>query len=234
MEKVDGPATVLVFLGLILDSLRQEIRLPPEKLQDMLQELTIWLAKCSTTKRELLSLIGKLSFAARAVPAGRLFLRRLIHLSTSVTKMHHHIRLTTDARADIHWWYSFLPSWNSTGKFLHPTLIAAEDMELFTDAAGTGCGAYFKGAWFHYAWQPHQAEHSIQWKELFAIVAAALTWGYQWHGQRIRFHCDNQAIVLAWQHQRARHPRLMTLLRELFLTAAKGNFHITPAHSQLS
>jgi len=57
MEKVDGPATVLVFLGLILDSLRPEIRLLPEKLQDLLQELTIWLAKCSTTKRELMSLI---------------------------------------------------------------------------------------------------------------------------------------------------------------------------------
>ena len=33
MEKVDGPDTTLVFLGLMLDSMRQEIRLPPGKLQ---------------------------------------------------------------------------------------------------------------------------------------------------------------------------------------------------------
>ena len=220
MEKVDGPSTVLVFLGLILDSLRQEIQLPPEKLQDMLQELEQWLAKCNTTKQELLSLIGKLSFAARAVPAGRLFLRLLIHLSTSATKLHHHIRLTADARADIHWWHSFLPSWNGTAKFLDPTPTATADMDLFTDAAGMlGCGAYYKGAWFHYAWQPHQAVHSIQWKELFAIVAAVLTWGHLWHGRRIRLHCDNEAIVLAWKHQCACHPHLMTLLGLLFLTA---------------
>ena len=94
--------------------------MPPEKLQDMLQELTIWLAKRSTTKRELLSLIGKLSFAARAVPAGRLFLRRLIHLSTSVTKMHHHIRLTTDAQADIDWWYSFFHRGTAQPSFFTP------------------------------------------------------------------------------------------------------------------
>ena len=56
MEKVDGPSAVLAFLGLILDSLRQEIWLPPEKLQDMLQELVQQLAKRNTTKRELLSL----------------------------------------------------------------------------------------------------------------------------------------------------------------------------------
>ena len=88
-----------------------------QKLQDMLQELPLWLAKCSTTKWELLSLTGKLSFAIRAVPVGRLLLQCLIHLSTSAIKLHHHIRLTTDVWA--HWWYS----WNGTAKFLHPHLL---------------------------------------------------------------------------------------------------------------
>ena len=143
MEKVEGPTTALPFLGLLLDSVRQEIRLPPAKLE-ILQELATWAARKTTTKRELLSLIGKLSFAARAVPAGRLFLRRLITLSTTVTQLHHHVRLSADARADIAWWQSFLPSWNGTAKFIPPTATTAADMELFTDAAGTlGCGAYF-------------------------------------------------------------------------------------------
>ena len=40
MDKVDGPATALSFLGLELDSVLQQIRLPPEKLREILEELT--------------------------------------------------------------------------------------------------------------------------------------------------------------------------------------------------
>ena len=231
MEKVDGPTTTLPFLGLLLDSVHQEIRLPPAKLEEILQELRHWASRKSCTKRDLLSLIGTLSFASRAVPAGRLFLRRLITLSTTASQLHPHIRLDADARADISWWQDFLPSWNGTAKFIAPNPTTAADLELFTDAAGAlGCSAYFRGAWFHYAWQPHQLEHSIQWKELFAIVAAALTWGNSWSGRKIRFFCDNQAIVLAWGNRRCKQPHIMALLRTLFFTAARHHFHVLLTH----
>ena len=152
-------------------------------------------------------------------------------ISRLVRQLHHHIRLTTDARADIAWWQTFLPTWNGTAKFIDLATITAADMDLFTDAAGhLGCGAYFKGSWFHYDWDARQASYSIQWKELFAIVAAALTWGHLWVGKRIQFFCDNQAIVLAWQNRRAKQPLLAALLRRLFLTAATGNFHVTIKH----
>ena len=231
MDKVDGPAAVLTFLGLELDSTQQRIRLPPDKLAELLAELRAWSDRSSTTKRELLSLIGKLSFAAGAVPAGRLFLRRLISLSTTVRSLHHRIRLGVQARADIAWWSGFLPSWNGTAHFINPDRVAAHDLELYTDASGTlGCGAYFQGAWFHYPWQPHQRQLSIQWQELFAIVAAALTWGHQWHGRRICFFCDNLTIVTAWQHKSARNPALLNLLRRLFLHAAQHNYTASFQH----
>ena len=100
-EKCEGPATCITFLGSVLDSSLQQLRLPPEKLQDISSLIKSWLGKRRATKRELLSLIGKLSFAAKVVPAGRLFLRRLIQLSTTVRKLHHHIHLNPEARADL-------------------------------------------------------------------------------------------------------------------------------------
>ena len=97
-EKVEGPSTILTFLGLELDSVEQRISLPKDKLDQMLQELQLWLHhRRKVTKRELLSIIGKLAFAARAVPAGRLFLRRLISLST---KAKSHITINKEARAE--------------------------------------------------------------------------------------------------------------------------------------
>ena len=197
-------------------------------------ELDRWSGARKTTKRKLLSLIGVLSFAARAVPAGRLFLRRLITLSTKVERLHHHIRLNQEAQADITWWKTFLPDWNGCAYFINPSTIDAHDLELYTDASGClGCGAFFQGCWFHHQWQPHQqlSKHiSIQWQELFTIVAAALTWGHKWSTLKIRFFCDNLPIVQAWEGKTSRQPRIASLLRLLFLTAAKGNFTITLKH----
>ena len=48
MDKVDGPATVLPFLGLELDSVSQQIRLPPDKLREILAELAKWQSRSKT------------------------------------------------------------------------------------------------------------------------------------------------------------------------------------------
>ena len=148
-EKCEGPATCITFLGIVLDSSLQQLRLPPEKLQEISFLTRSWLGLHKVTKRELLSLIGKLSFAAKVVPAGRLFLRRLIQLSTTARRLHHHIRLNSEARADIRWWNSFLPSWNGVAMFISPEWSDADSLQLFTDASGSlGYGAYFNRAWF--------------------------------------------------------------------------------------
>eukprot|EP00731_Ephydatia_muelleri_P017502 Em0010g600a len=134
------------------------------------------------------SLIGKLSFAAKVVPAGRLFLRHLIHLSTSVRWLHHHIHLNPEARADLRCWNSFLPSWNGILMFIVPEWKDAESFQLYTDASTSfGFGAYLDGAWFRGDWRPHQQlpKCSIQWQELFAIVSAARSWGHLQAGQYI-------------------------------------------------
>ena len=68
---------------------------------------------------------------------------------------------------------------------------------------------------------------SIQWQELFAIVAAALTWGHTWRQKCIRFYCDNLVIVNSWEGKSSKHPRIMSLLHTLILTAAKDNFIVS-------
>ena len=150
MDKVEGPATILTLLGLELDASRQQIRLSPDKLRELLAGLQDWSTRSKATKRELLSLIDKLSFAAWAVPAGRLFLCRLISLGTTFHKLHHWVRLGCQDRADLAWWSEFLPTWNGSARFLDPNTTTVTNIDLYTDASGTlGCGGYFQGSWFH-------------------------------------------------------------------------------------
>ena len=137
------------------------------------------------TKRELLSLIGKLTFACKVVPPGRLFLRRLIDLSTTVRHLHHRATLNKAARADLAWWRHFLPTWPGTSLFLQSDWTPAPDMELFTDASNLGYGVYWAGQWFNHHWSSDQSGYTIAWKELYAILVAASTWGNIWLRKRV-------------------------------------------------
>ena len=111
-NKVIGPTQRITYLGIEIDTVGQTIHLPPDKLNELQLLLSGRIDRNKCSKRELLSLIGSLSFASKVVKPGRLFLRRLIDVSTSVFCMHHHITLNREAHADILWWWQFLPTWN--------------------------------------------------------------------------------------------------------------------------
>ena len=105
-------------------------------------------------KRELLSLIGSLSHACKAVRAGCAFLRRLIDLSTTAKQLNHFVRLTASAKSDIEWWHHFCTSWNGTSMMFMVNRTKPEcDMLIVSDASGSwGCGAIFGPNWFKLRW----------------------------------------------------------------------------------
>ena len=78
--KSEGPTTVLVVLGIELDSVNQVARLPADKLVALQGLIRSWLPRKHCNRRELESLIGHLHHAAKVVWPGRTFLRRMIDL----------------------------------------------------------------------------------------------------------------------------------------------------------
>lgn len=111
-EKLEGPGTSIVFLGILLDTTNLELRLPNDKLQRLRQLIQVWKGKRSCTKRDLLSLIGQLQHTCKVVHPGRTFLRSMIELSTVAKQLHHHISLNRGFKSDLEWWALFLPTWN--------------------------------------------------------------------------------------------------------------------------
>ena len=80
MEKLDGPSTVITFLGIEIDTSKQELRLPEDKLQRLLDLVKEWGRKRACTRQELESLIGTLHHACSIIRSGRSFLRRALAL----------------------------------------------------------------------------------------------------------------------------------------------------------
>ena len=80
------PCLALEFLGLELDSLRMEARLPMLKLCFLCELLMTWGGqKCTCSLHKLQELVGFLQFTLQVIPASRTFIHRLIDFSMSFT-----------------------------------------------------------------------------------------------------------------------------------------------------
>ncbi len=230
-DKLIGPSSKIVYLGIEIDTVDFTLSIPQAKVSEVISVLPTWCDRRTCKKRELLSLIGKLNFFAIVVRAGRMFVRRLIDLSKTVKKLHHYVTLNNEAKNDIHWWCEFLPTWNKCSFIPDPKIVLSTDIKLFTDAAKTkGFGAVFGNSWIQSSWPAELVDQSIDFQEMFAIVAAVFTWGRQWTGKRVVVVTDNKPITQIWLSGSTPAPSLMALVRKLFLFAASHDFSISLKH----
>ena len=106
------------------------------KLEEIVAMLKQWEGRKAGSKKELESLVGKLSFAAWVVTPGRTFMGRLFKLLRGAEQ-------GSPFQSDILWWLTFMEEWNGISMIGRPTAR--------TDASGHfGCGALqpANGAWF--------------------------------------------------------------------------------------
>jgi len=94
LSKVEDPATSLTFLGIHLNSQTMQASISDDRKCTLMNELCWMIGRDKCTQRQLLSLIGKLSFCCKVLPAGR---HRMIDLSSTVSRLHHSISLTAEA-----------------------------------------------------------------------------------------------------------------------------------------
>lgn len=236
-EKTEGPTTVLVFLGLELDSEEMVVRIPKEKVSEIVNKIKEVLAKEKVTLKIMQSLIGVLNFACRAVVPGRPFCRRLVDSICGLSKPHHHVRLRKSVRADLCMWLEFFSDFNGISVFHDRFWTSNCDAQLFTDSAagiGLGFGAYFAGKWAYAswpdAWFTNGIADSIAVLELFPIVVALHIWGSFLKNKKIMFMCDNMSVVQILGSMSSKSPEIMVLLRALTLHCLKYNMVVKATH----
>ncbi|KAL5477312.1 hypothetical protein EMCRGX_G024096 [Ephydatia muelleri] len=230
LEKLEGPTTCLTFLGIEIDTITLELRLPEAKLQAVRTAAKAWYGRRSGTKRELLSLIGVLGHACKVVRPGKRFLRRLINLSNCTRQLNRHIRLNMECRSDLGWWYIFLPQWNGVSMMWddrkkHP------DQMVWSNASGSwGCGAYWHTRWFQYPWTEVSTEWSIAVKEMVPVMWGCFVWGSEWVRGVVQWSCDNLAVVEVINRGCSKDEHLAHLLRCIHFAEAKFNFTLVARH----
>ncbi|KAI8492000.1 hypothetical protein Bbelb_303730 [Branchiostoma belcheri] len=131
-------------------AIQRTLSQPANKLEELRTILRETCGRRSVSKRELLSLLGKLNWASRVVLGGRTFMRRLIDLSKTVRRPHHRTKLTSAARTDLRWWEDFVRTFNGVSYFMDSEPISAG--QINTDACDDGGAGFFNGDWFYVNW----------------------------------------------------------------------------------
>ena len=146
-EKLEGPTVSLTFLGLQLDTMNMELRLPAERVSALHKLISSWLSRKSCTRSQLESVIGHLSHACKVVCCEKTFLRRLFELLAVARRADHYLRINVSVRSDFRWWDTFLSGRN--GVALSQLFLALPATFAFaTDASGAvGCGAIWPPIW---------------------------------------------------------------------------------------
>lgn len=231
LEKVEGPTTVLDFLGITIDTTLMEARLPQLKLERTKATVQEWLHKKSATKREILSLVGVLQHATKVVRPGRSFLSRMYSTAARVPKLNYFTRLNKEFRSDLTWWHIFLENWNGTSFLQVANFPQAPGLIIQTDASGSwGCGGFLNGSWFKWQWPPEWHPVAIMAKELVPIVLSCAVWGPSMARKVVLFQCDNTAVVAAVRKGSSKDTIVMRLLRCLWFFVAHFDTCLTIEH----
>ena len=253
LEKTEWASPMIIFLGMLLDGRTFTISIPAEKRNEVLHMLQHFKDKKKATMKELQRLAGHLNFLHRAIVPGRAFTRRMYSKfaggklmqpsgrarNTSLTlKPHHHISLDQEFRLDCEMWELFLHDLDSVVRpfiDLNET-VEATQIKFFSDASANpnlGYSVVFEDRWIFRQWEPNfvvQNEPSIEFLELFALLAGILTWDEYLTETRMILFCDNMSVVHMVNNSSSKCGQYMKLIRLLTLNNLKFNRRIFVRH----
>ena len=229
------------FLGIILDAVRDEMRISAARLDKVLAKLEDAKDRSFMLRSEFASLVGLLSFCASCAPASRVFCRRMF---ASLKRSHgRFLRLDRGLKADISFWLRFAPTQNGTSLMLEEEWVDAEELRFWTDASLDGYGAafqlpsgeweYFGGEWARFG--VDTSEMHISQLEMLAAAMAFDTWGEHLARKRVVTRCDNESSVftinaLSGGGGRTTDAGMLVVAREIFFICAKHSFMTRSKH----
>ena len=232
MEKTFWGQQVLIFLGLLIDTVRQMISIPVQKIEKARSLIEEMVNSKKTTVHKLQQICGYLNFLGRCIVPGKAFTRRLYSFFGPNMKPHYHLNVKVEMKEDLRVWLRFL---NKPEIYCRPfidysQILQAEDLDWYTDASGViGIGGFHKNRWFQHRWTKSflkTYKPSIQFQELYAVTASVLLWGEYYQNKRIRLHCDNDSVCKILNKTSSGCDKCMKLVRLLVAKCLEWNLRV--------
>lgn len=226
-EKTVQPTQIIVYLGLLINSLLMVISIPKDKCDQALEIIREQLTTRKTTVRKLKSLTGFLNFLCKAIPPGRAFLRRIYDLMGALPN-HYHVSITKQVKKDLSVWEQFISTLDHVRPIITLKQWNSDSLSLWTDSAlrdGGGYGIFFQGHWAQNKWDQEflNSKPSIALAELIPMVTAVAIWGHLIQNSLLTLFSDNQSAVAMINNSTSKCPLCMTLIRTLVTVCMHNN-----------
>ena len=235
LEKTFWGTTLLVFLGLLLDTEKQLVCIPTDKIVKVREMINWFLGRKKATVLQFQKLCGSLNFLCRCIVPGRAFLGRLYVSGNGkiALKQHHHLNVTNEHKLDLATWQYFLSQPTIFSReFILPQIHTAQIIDIFSDASRNfklGFGAYCGSEWSFGQWDEEfysEVQPSIEYLELFGVAVAVLNWLKLFRNKKIVLFCDNQAVVNMINNSTSNCRNCMVLLRMIVLEGLVCNTRV--------
>ena len=235
LDKAHAPSTKMPYLGVMFDTVAMTMSIPPEKIQEIRSEVSLWVKKTTATRKNLQKLLGKLFWVSRCVRFSRSFMSRLLGQLklTNAVGENKKVKLSHDCMADIQWWDRYLRRFNGV-EIMYPSdpVMLSLDQLLETSAL-VNCGdAQMLGGGSYYGMEywsrpfPRWLQDTrvpIHQKEFYVVLASAWLWGEQWRGKVVHIFSDSDPVIDVLVHEKPKDPAMQELLREfLFIVCTRG------------
>lgn len=246
LTKLLGPASSLPFVGIGVDAERLALFVPPEKVAELNKLLEVWSTRVSASRSQARSLAGKLVAVSRAIKSARTFYRRILDFGnsfpTTATANTPQLPVPEEVRRDIRWWQTFLPLAPSAVPFSPVVWHPAHVSVLTTDSSGHAGGALLfqpRGSaipWFSYPWPAEvlsmasdgDSNFSINFLELATVLVALACWPRA--GGQLLIRSDNLGAVAAINSGTSSYPRMMYLIRRIWLLCSIHSVALRAVH----
>ena len=225
------PSQSLEYLGVTWNLQDLKLSLPEAKVQKVLNLHRSTLNSPVLSRRDLERVIGYLNFTAPFRPLGRLYLLPIIQWMNSHSTVHNRdspLFLDSSLRR-------ILDPWSNQKALSSPVPMHVPNPseELMTDASLFGWSGVLlpyrvEGEWPQSLWY-----HSMNWKELQAILLTVLHFLPRLKGRVVKVWSDNMTALACIRRQGSAHsPALLELASSLLILCHRHNITLIPSHIQ--
>jgi hypothetical protein len=243
MEKGDGWAKTedahyeMSFLGITFNTQDWTIAISEKKWQSTRALLKDVLAAATANSKiqthTLASLLGKLHWVCKVLPAAKPFLKEGYNALYAVegygrTKQanYYKVRLHKALVQDLEFWETLMasPDVERRTMMMRPAALNDTQAPLATDATPFKGGAAYKRSWFTVDFKEKGLLHkSIMFKELYMMIAAVMTWGHKLENTQFIVWGDNKGAIGNMRKEWSRDADMHHLLKQLATAGFKHN-----------
>lgn len=233
IKSVMKPSQEVKFLGFIINSIKMDISMAPDKADKLKQACRKLLKqKGLVTIRDVASVVGLMVASFPGVYYGPLFYRSLENDKTNALKIQswnldREMSISPCARNDLEWWI------RECDLFPCPLALQTPEITLKTDSSLSGWGGIIEGTDLiaKGKWSPEESLNHINALELKAVFLCLQSLCYQLHNKVIKVLCDNTTAVAYLQHMGGTHSLICNdITRDIMLWCKERSLKLSVSH----